>query len=155
MPLKRFLRALVFYVLVVLTCEMCTSKTCSNGCGWKGRAAPANEEEKRKRREKYDLVEMRGEKSASGEAGASIYAVRRCPSCHTVWNRDVNASRNIGFIFLWQRGHGGELPPQYRPLRRRRRQGEESGEPQTGSVSVVRRSVSHKGEASQRLAELH
>lgn len=29
----------------------------------------------------------------------AIWSVKQCPHCHKVWNRDVNACRNIGIIF--------------------------------------------------------
>ena len=45
-----------------------------------------------------------------------LHAVRACKTCDMVWNRDVNASRNIGQIFRHARDHGNErLQPFRRP----------------------------------------
>jgi len=41
-----------------------------------------------------------------------LFGIERCT--RTVWQRDVNAARNIAFMFWWLRGHAGELPPRFR-----------------------------------------
>ncbi len=43
-----------------------------------------------------------------------IYAVNKCRHCLTVWNRDINAARNILGIFLSLRDKG-ELPLPFHP----------------------------------------
>jgi transposase len=43
-----------------------------------------------------------------------IYAVKKCRHCLTVWNRDINAARNILGIFLSLRDKG-ELPLPFHP----------------------------------------
>jgi len=82
--------------------EMRTSRVCSNGCFWEQPGDAPEEDE---------LIPMRGERSASGRAGPSIHAVRRCQECGTIWNRDVNAARNIARMFWYLREHAGEMPP--------------------------------------------
>jgi hypothetical protein len=101
-PLKRFREYLEGLVPVVLTSEMRTSRVCSNGCFWEQPGDAPEEDE---------LIPMRGERSASGRAGPSIHAVRRCQECGTIWNRDVNAARNIARMFWYLREHAGEMPP--------------------------------------------
>ena len=66
-----------------------------------------------------DLCYVRGERDANGHAGRSLYAVKRCKVCRTIWNRDVNAARNIGLVFWWLRSHGGSRPPGFRRITRR------------------------------------
>ena len=62
-----------------------------------------------------DLCPVRGEYDAKkGRKGPALYAVRQCKYCRTIWNRDVNAARNIGFVFWWLRTHGGVRPPGFR-----------------------------------------
>jgi hypothetical protein len=73
--------------------------------------------EKKEEKESWYLIPVRGERSASGRAGPCLHSVRYCQTCWTIWNRDVNAARNIAFMFWWLRGHAGELPPRFRPRR--------------------------------------
>ena len=101
-PVKRFRQHLEKYVTLVLTSEMRTSRVCSNGC-CQGQAGSAPGED--------ELVPVRAEKSKSGKKGPSIHAVRLCRECHTIWNRDVNAARNIARMFWYLREHAGKMPP--------------------------------------------
>ncbi|KAI3658458.1 hypothetical protein MP638_002402 [Amoeboaphelidium occidentale] len=40
-----------------------------------------------------------------------FWAVKVCNSdCLTVWNRDINAARNIGHVFLDLNANGGKRP---------------------------------------------
>lgn len=110
-PVKRFRKYLD--AIVILTSEMRTSRVCSNGCFW-GQAGASPE--------KDELIPMRGERSASGKAGPSIHAVRRCQECGTIWNRDVNAARNIARMFWYLREHAGEKPPWSRRRRPQQQQ---------------------------------
>lgn len=66
-----------------------------------------------------DLCHVRGQRDAEGRAGPSLYAILQCEACGTIWNRDVNAARNIGFVFWWMRTHKGCRPPGFRHIRRR------------------------------------
>ncbi|KAJ3090424.1 Acyl-CoA-binding domain-containing protein 5 [Quaeritorhiza haematococci] len=52
------------------------------------------------------------EKGDDGPArkGSKIWAVQLCPVCGTVWDRDVNASRNIRDVGLYMIKHNGERP---------------------------------------------
>ena len=42
------------------------------------------------------------------------WAFHRPISHQTLRNRDVNAARNIAFVFWWLRTHGGKRPPGFR-----------------------------------------
>jgi hypothetical protein len=107
-PVKRFLQHLRRYVTVVLTNEMRTSRVCSNGCGHAAsEPAEATGEEGQN---SYDLIPVRGERDASGRAGPCIFAVRYCKGCKTMWNRDVNAARNIARMFFDQWKNEGKKP---------------------------------------------
>ena len=77
-PVKRLIKTLKRYVTVVRVSEMRTSRVCSNGCGWD--EEPADAAEAKQRQEDFDLIPMRGERSASGCAGAALYTVKRCKS---------------------------------------------------------------------------
>ena len=62
-----------------------------------------------------DLCPVRGEYNVEmGCKGPALYAVKQCENCRTVWNRDVNAARNIALVFWWLRTHGGVRPPGFR-----------------------------------------
>jgi hypothetical protein len=113
-PVKRFRKHLKHYVTVVPTSERLTSQVCSKGCGSEGE----KEEEGKKKKEKGDkLVAMRGGQHARTCKEASLNTVLICNQCRTVWNRDVNAARNIAWMFWWQRVHASldSLPPRFRP----------------------------------------
>ena len=104
--------ALEHHATLAPTSEMRTSKLCSKGCGWKNITEPAkNAKEEKKRATLGVLAPMRGERrGVSGRAGESLYSVRFCPECRTVWHRDVNAARNIVRMFLHLRFHDGQKP---------------------------------------------
>jgi hypothetical protein len=144
---QRFRKELERYVTVVPTNEMRTSRVCSHGCGWEEEEEEAweqpvramSEEEQEERKRKFDLIPVRGERSVSGRAGPCLHAVRYCKGCRTIWNRDVNAARNIAYSFWWQRGHAGELPPRFRRRRRDEDGGSGGGEPQTVVGAVLSR----------------
>ena len=53
-------------------------------------------------------------------AGDRVHATLICPKCRAIWNRDVNAARNIAYMFWWQRVHAGAKPPRFCPPPRRR-----------------------------------
>lgn len=91
-PVKRFLRHLYRYVTIVLTSEWGTSRVCSKGCCWHDDPATLEEWEARR---KNGLIHMRGERRACGCAGDRVHATLICPKCRAIWNRDVNAARNI------------------------------------------------------------
>ena len=105
-PVKRFLNMLKEHVTVVLTPEYRTSRVCSNGCCQDQAGSAPGEDE---------LVPMHAEKSKSGKKGRPLHAVRRCRACGTIWNRDVNAARNIARMFWYLREHEGKMPPWARP----------------------------------------
>jgi hypothetical protein len=111
-PVKRFRKQLPRYVTVVPVSEMRTSRVCSKGCGWDDE--PTTREEWKKRKKEYDLINMRSERRACGCPGAGVHAIVICPHCNMTWHRDVNAARNIAYMFWWQRTHAGEMPPRFR-----------------------------------------
>lgn len=43
-----------------------------------------------------------------------IHAVVKCDYCSTVWNRDVNAARNMRYLFIYMAMHGNERPEAFR-----------------------------------------
>src|SRR5215467_4265109 len=68
--------------------------------------------------ESRDQCHARGEGDGTGRSGPQLYAVMQSAYCQTMWNRDVNAARNIGIVFWWLRTHGGTRPPGHRRIRR-------------------------------------
>lgn len=110
-PVKRFRRYLERYVTLVLTSEWRTSRVCSKGCGW--HVDPATREQWDKMKEESDLTHMHHERRACGCAGDRVHATLICPKCRVIWNRDVNAARNIAYMFWWQRVHAGAKPPRF------------------------------------------
>ena len=96
-PLKELRRRLELYTRVVVLDEHYTSQRCSR-CAFA--AAPS-----------YHRLDP-GRCGNTHGAGASndIHGVRWCPECETVWNRDVNAARNIRQVFLHMIQHGNHRP---------------------------------------------
>ena len=112
-PVKRFLNMLKEYVTIVPIPEDRTSRVCSNGC-CQGQAGSASGED--------ELVPMRGEGNKSKKKkGRPLHAVLICLACGTIWDRDVNAARNIARIYLYREAHGGQMPLWTHRRRRRRR----------------------------------
>jgi len=62
-------------------------------------------------KKKYVLTAVRGERRADGTAGPLLYPIRICVICRTIWNRDVNAARNIARMFFHQMNNANEKPP--------------------------------------------
>lgn len=46
--------------------------------------------------------------------GLSLHAVVKCKNCSTVWNRDINASRNLFHIAVHCASHQDQVPPAFR-----------------------------------------
>ena len=46
-------------------------------------------------------------------SGDALHAVLRCNNCATVWNRDVNAARNLRFIAIHMAANENRTPPMY------------------------------------------
>jgi len=143
-PVKKLAKTLRKYVTVVQVDEFRTSRVCSNRCMYKrldlgfesenadedmvdepewnlgeedeggGDDREEREREEEKAARGSDVIPMRGQKDAAGRAGPSLHSVRYCQMCHTVWNRDVNAARNIAWVFWWMRTHGGCRPVGFR-----------------------------------------
>ncbi|KAI8364209.1 hypothetical protein BD560DRAFT_436828 [Blakeslea trispora] len=40
-----------------------------------------------------------------------VHTILECESCRTVWNRDVNAAKNIHHVSTYQANHNNERPP--------------------------------------------
>jgi len=53
------------------------------------------------------------DKASSGE---SLHAVLRCKKCDTVWNRDVNAARNLRLIALYMATNENKVPTVFQRL---------------------------------------
>ena len=50
------------------------------------------------------------EPTDNGLPGSSLHAVLSCKNCATVWNRDVNAARNLRFIALHMAANENKVP---------------------------------------------
>ncbi|KAK9387002.1 hypothetical protein V1515DRAFT_94729 [Lipomyces mesembrius] len=113
-PVKKLGRHLRRYATVVPVDEFRTSRVCSRHNGEHRERTGLGEEEDEGggARAPLELVHIRAQRDANGAAGASHHSLY-CHKCHTVWNRDVNAARNIGWIFWWMRVHGGGRPPRF------------------------------------------
>ena len=143
-PTKKVRRKLERYAMVVEVSEMRTSCVCSHGCGWDEEAGePADAADEKKRKKSYDLKKVRGQKDASGRKGRKLHAILFCHKCRTMWNRDVNAARNIAMMFLYMRMNGEKWPPWFCP---RRGSGAPTEEEEGGSNP----SGSGDGESDQR-----
>ena len=45
-----------------------------------------------------------------GRLGSSLHSVLNCKNCNTVWNRDVNASRNLHYIATYMAANENRRP---------------------------------------------
>jgi hypothetical protein len=79
--------------VVVDVNEFHTSKICSNCHGELDNVYP------------FDAVKK--------TQGTKIWTLKTCNVCQLVWNRDVNAARNMGALFLHESSHKGERPPAF------------------------------------------
>jgi hypothetical protein len=130
-PVKTFRRKLQQYATVVLVGEFRTSRVCSRMCYHEDslvpppQPAPAPPEppdppdppvpagQAQGAQNERFLKPVRGQRDAFGGDGPSLHSVRYCKSCRTMWNRDVNASRNILHTFWWVRQTHGQRPPAF------------------------------------------
>ncbi|KAK9386852.1 hypothetical protein V1515DRAFT_580550 [Lipomyces mesembrius] len=100
-PVKKLRKHLRRYATVVPVDEFRTSRVCSRHNGEHRERTGLGEEEDEGggARAPLELVHIRAQRDANGAAGTSLHSVLYCHKCHTVWNRDVNAARNIGGYF--------------------------------------------------------
>ena len=100
-PLKELRRRLELHTRVVVIDEHYTSQRCSD-CAFA--------EEPSHHRLDAGRCGDTHESGASGE----IHGVRWCPECRKLWNRDVNAARNMRQVFLHMLAHGLSRPEGFR-----------------------------------------
>ncbi|KAK9369805.1 hypothetical protein V1509DRAFT_645536 [Lipomyces kononenkoae] len=113
-PVKKLRKHLRRYVTVVPVDEFRTIRECSTHNGeHRERTGLAEEKDEGggTRQTTPDLVRIHAQRDTNGAKGPSLHSVLYCHKCHTVWNRDVNAARNIAWVFWWMRVHGGGRPP--------------------------------------------
>lgn len=53
------------------------------------------------------------------DEGEAIRGVMRCFHCNTIWHRDVNAARNMGFLFRYLRYHELRRPLFFQRLKKK------------------------------------
>jgi hypothetical protein len=123
-------------VQVVGTHEQLSSQICSNcGCelhnvlreplvvaasnGSGSGPPPATATGAGNRASSFECDEKREKKKTKGKHEAILYAVKSCQGCNTVWNRDVNAARNIRDVLVWRAQNacvgGGDFDGSERP----------------------------------------
>ncbi|KAK9491579.1 hypothetical protein V1508DRAFT_203853 [Lipomyces doorenjongii] len=117
-PVKKLRKFLRRYVTVVPVDEYRTSRVCSKHNEEHRERTGLGEEEDEGGGTisvaEADLFHIHAQRNANGDKGPSLHPVLFCNKCHTVWNRDVNAARNIAWIFWWLRVHSGGRPPGFR-----------------------------------------
>ncbi|KAK9359735.1 hypothetical protein V1504DRAFT_476706 [Lipomyces starkeyi] len=117
-PVKKLRKHLWRYVTVVPVDEYRTSRVCSKHNEEQRERTGLGEEENEgggtRSTAEADLIHIHGQRNANGDKGPSLHPVLSCNKCHTVWNRDVNAARNIAWIFWSMRVHSGRRPPGFR-----------------------------------------
>ncbi|KAK9389697.1 hypothetical protein V1515DRAFT_642597 [Lipomyces mesembrius] len=113
-PVKKLRKHLRRYATVVAVDEHRTSRVCSKHNQQQTERTGLADEEDEGGGTPPDVVHIRGQRNADGAKGPSLHPVLYCNKCHTVWNRDVNAARNIAWIFWWMRVHSGQRPPGFR-----------------------------------------
>ncbi|KAJ8102065.1 hypothetical protein POJ06DRAFT_76308 [Lipomyces tetrasporus] len=113
-PVKKMRKHLRWYATVVAVDEYRTSRVCSkHNEQQRDRTGLGDEEDEGGGtcQTAPDLIHIHAQRDANGAKGPSLHPVLFCNKCHTVWNRDVNAARNIAWIFWWMRVHGEGRPP--------------------------------------------
>ncbi|KAK9360313.1 hypothetical protein V1504DRAFT_153922 [Lipomyces starkeyi] len=102
-PVKTLRKHLRRYVTVVPVDENRTSRVCSKHNEEHRERTGLGEEEDEgggtRSTAEADLIHIHAQRNANGDKGPSLHPVLFCNKCHTVWNRDVNAARNIAWIF--------------------------------------------------------
>ena len=97
-PMKLLLRRLKEHTQVVVIDEHYTSQMCSK-C-----AFPKEGEE----------MKAKAMPQVKKEGGGTMWTVKRCKQCHTTWNRDVNAARNMRLLYLHMLRNGTVRPSPFK-----------------------------------------
>ncbi|KAK9315007.1 hypothetical protein V1524DRAFT_476985 [Lipomyces starkeyi] len=117
-PVKTLREHLRRYVTVVQVDENRTSRVCSKHNEEHRERTGLGEEEDEgggtSSTAEADQIISTHKRKANGDKGPSLHPVLFCNKCHTVWNRDMDAARNIAWIFWWMRVHNGRRPPGFR-----------------------------------------
>ncbi|KAI9277064.1 hypothetical protein BDA99DRAFT_532144 [Phascolomyces articulosus] len=92
-PVEGFKKKVRQLYTVVPTSEIRTSKECSHMCHRDDNNQPPTDNPRN------NLMVIYPQRNRDGTQGFSIFRLKRCDNCGTIWNRDVNAARNIKYCF--------------------------------------------------------
>ncbi|KAI7860061.1 hypothetical protein BDC45DRAFT_553085 [Circinella umbellata] len=107
-PVEKFKRIVRKYLTVVPTSEIRTSKECSHLCRINDQDFLNNPWQ--------DLRSIHSEAHPDGTRGGTLYKIKICTIDNTIWDRDVNAARNILYVF-YSENTNQQRPINFNPRR--------------------------------------
>ncbi|KAI7852532.1 hypothetical protein BDC45DRAFT_558755 [Circinella umbellata] len=107
-PVEKFKRIVYKYLTVVPTSEIRTSKECSHLYCINDQDFLNNPWQ--------DLRSIHSEAHPDGARGGTLYKIKICTIDNTIWDRDVNAARNILYVF-YSENTNQQRPINFNPRR--------------------------------------